>query len=322
LFVAVCAIGQNHPTREQDIEDSRASTSLIVADIRPKLFGDLPPSEKQIYNQIEFSVSAEDKIMNAYASHKGGVRRVTITEAMGRATELNADAFLMEQLYHMPGFLGSYMSYVCAQYQRNYRRYAQGQSASKIAAPYEFAHWSAKDLDEFYADDDVNKARNSALGAAFAFLLAHEVGHHVKGHVDHPTSDLAVRREQESEADAWAIDLLVRKKLNPVDGIIPLLFFYYTDQNPVSREQMSDHPADARRLLRMYEGLSERLPSFKPYLNGVDYDTARKRVDLAISLVKQEISAGEKGRGVPQGEAQTRGSSNSLVGQTDAGLLR
>jgi hypothetical protein len=61
----------------------------------------------------------------------------------------------------------------------------------------------------------------------------------------------------------------------------------------------------------MYEGLSQRLPSFRPYL-GVDYDTARKRVDLAITLVNEEIAAGGKGpNGGPAG-TQGDGGTNSF----------
>jgi hypothetical protein len=316
-LAALGASTQNHPSYETDVENSKANTSLIVADIRPKLFGDLPPSELQTYNQIEFSVSSEDRIMNAYATHKNGARRVVLTEAIGREIELNTDAFLMEQLYHNPGFLGDYMSFVCEHYQVNRKRYSQGLTPSRIPSPYEFAHWTDSDMNEFYSDKDVNKARNIAVGAAFAFLLAHEVAHHIKGHVDHPASTLFGGRTQEEEADSWAIDLLVKKKLNPVDGIIPLLFFYFTDQNPVSNEENSDHPADARRLLRMYEGLSERLPSFKPYLVGQDYDTAKKRVDLALSLVRKEVEAGEKGRGARRAGGQTTSApdSHSLGGE-------
>jgi hypothetical protein len=312
FFVSLSALAQDRPTRQTDIENSRANTSLIIADIRPKLFGNLPPSERLIYDQIQFSVSSDDKIMNAYADRKGGVRRVVLTEAIGRGTELTADAFLMEELYHMPGFLGKYMSFICERYQRNFNRYGQGLTPLRIPSPYEFAHWSDKDMDAFYSDKDISHARNVVVGAAFSFLLAHEVAHHVKDHVDHPTSDLAHRREQETEADAWAIDLLVRKNLNPVDGIIPMLFFYYTDQHPISREAGSDHPADARRLLAMYEGLSKRLPSFKPYLQGVDYDTAKKRVDLSISLVKEEIAAGDSGTNSYPSGSQPPSDSHSL----------
>jgi hypothetical protein len=309
---------QTHALRETDIENSRANTALIVADIRPKLFGDLPPSEHRIYNEIQFSVSPEDKIMNAYATRTAGVRQVILTEAIGRATELNADAFLIEQLYHKPGFLGDYMSFVCEQYQKNYKRYWQGLPASRIPSPYDFAHWSDKDLSDFYSDADVNRTRTIVVGGAFAFLLAHEVAHHVKGHVDHPASNKAEQRQKEVEADSWAIDLLVKKKLNPVDGIIPLLFFYFTDQNPVSAESMSDHPADERRLLAMYEGLSERLPSFKPYfLNGVSYETARKQVDTALELLRTEIEAGEKGRSARRSGSQTASGSYSLTGDND-----
>lgn len=288
LLVPTSTNAKNYPSRKADLEDSRVNIALIIADLRPKLFADLPPAELAIYSEIRFSVSFDDKVINAYATFRAGIRRVILTEAIGRATELNGDAFLMEQLSDQPGFLSSYMSYVSEQYQKNSGRHAEGLARLRIPTPYDFAHWSEKDIDEFYSDSDINAARNVVLSGAFAFLLAHEVGHHVKGHVDHPAADLAGRREQEFEADAWAIDLLVRKKLNPVDGIIPLLFFFYTDQHPVSTERLSDHPADARRLLQMYERLSQRWPSFKPNLLGIDHETVRESVDFGISLIKEE----------------------------------
>ena len=315
LLMAHALVAQTQPTREQDVEDSRASTALIVEDIRSKLFVGLPASEQQIYDQIVFSVSS-DSAINAYATHKGGQRRVVLTEGIGRATELNTDAFLIDQMYHRSGFLGDYMNFVCTRYQSNNKRYSQGLPPNKIPSPYEYAGWTDRDLTNFYADRDINHARNVALGGAFAFILAHEVAHQIKGHVDLPHSSLSLaqRRQNETEADAWAIDLLVKKKLNPVDGMIPLLFFFFTDQHPISDENVSDHPADERRLLAMYQGLSDRLPSFRPYLTGIDYDTARKRVDISIALIKQEIAAGSKPTSATQYGVLTSSGSNSLTG--------
>ena len=297
-LLSSCVVGlprvadaQGYPGRERDAEASRKNTSLIIADIRPKLFGDLPQAEATIYATVRFDVSPEDKIMNAYAYKDAGIRRITFTEAMGRAIELNVDALLMEQVYHKPNFLGEYMYYVCTRYARNNERYAQGLPPERIASPYERGHLSEADWNEFYSDKDVNSARAKLVGGAFAFLLAHELGHHILGHVDHPTNDKEERRSREAAADAWAIDLLLKKKVSPVSGIIPMLFFYYTTRHPVASEVYKDHPADAKRLLAMFEGANERLPSFRASIeaSGQNYEELRRGVTQAIVLIKQEI---------------------------------
>jgi hypothetical protein len=278
---------------QENLEASRTNKSLIVAEIRPKIFGDLPSKEMQIYSEIRFDVSSEDKIMNAMAYRRAGIRRITLTEAMGRGLELNADALLIEQRYRMPRFLGRYMEYVCQQYATNQKRYDAALPPARIASPYELAKFTQADWDAFYSDPGINRKRAEIVGGAYAFLLAHEVGHHVLGHVDDPTRDLPKRRAQESAADDWAINLLIKKQVSPVSGIIPLLFFYYTDQNPISKERGSDHPADVRRLLAMYEGLEKRLPELKAYIvaSGQDYETIHRQVISAIAAVKQEIGA-------------------------------
>jgi hypothetical protein len=289
------ANAQGYPGRESDIEGSRLNTSRIIAELRPKLFGDLPPSAMAVYSMIKFDVSPEDKIMNAYAYMDQGVRRVTFTEAMGRAIELNVDALLMEQLYHKENFMGEYMQYVCSRYATNYDRYAQGLPPLRIASPYERANWRDKDLDEFYSDRDVNSARAKLVGGAFAFLLAHEVAHHVLGHVQNTTKDPEERRRMESAADTWAINLLVTKNVSPVSGIVPMLFFYYTTRHPVASEVYKDHPADVKRMLAMYEGANDRLPSFRASIeaSGQKYEDVQKGLNQAIVLIKQEIKNDE-----------------------------
>jgi hypothetical protein len=281
-----------YPGFDDDLQASKVNTELVIADIRPKLFNDLPRAESEIYQQIHFDVSPDSRVMQAYAWKDGNTRRVTVTEAMGRALKLNVDAFLIEKLYHKQNFLGEYMSYVCSRYQANYPNYAKGLPPSRIKSPYELAHVS---IDDLYSDADVNKSRAQIEGGAFAFLLAHEVAHHILNHVGHPSQSKQEQREREKAADDWAINLLVKKAINPVTGIVPMLFFYYTTRHPISSEPDRDHPADARRLLDMYEGLQNRLPQFRQYIvaSGQSYDNVQKQIQISIKSIQDEIQADE-----------------------------
>lgn len=288
LVLSSVCYGQ-YPGYEEDLHGSITNTELIIADLRPKLFGDLPASESKVYRQIHFEVTPDTQHIQAYAwIDKGGDRRVTVTEAMGRAIKLNVDAFLIEKLTNRKGFLGQYMDYVSSRYVANDQRYARGLASARIESPYEMAHIS---IEKMFSDEDINNARVQIEGGAFAFLLAHEVAHHALEHTDHPTTSKSIQRQRESAADEWAINLLVRKAVNPVDGIVPLLLDYYSTQHAISTESERDHPADAKRLLAMYEGLKVRLPEFRHYISasGQNYSDVQKQVDLAIQAIHDEI---------------------------------
>jgi hypothetical protein len=118
------------------------------------------------------------------------------------------------------------MEYVCTRYQSNKDRYRRGFGPERIQSPYEYAHWSDAQFEDFYSHSDINKTRAVIVGGSYAFLLAHEVAHHIHGDVDKPSKNDAEQRTRESAADDWAIDLLIHKNISPVCGIVPLLFFY------------------------------------------------------------------------------------------------
>jgi hypothetical protein len=293
VFIGVSGVcNAQYPGFADDAQSTKENTEFIIAKLRPKLFSDLPTTQEQIYLQIHFEVSPNTQEMQAYASIDSGIRHVTVSEAMGRAIKLNVDALLIEKLRHKDNFLGQYMSYVCSMYQANYPRYAKGLPPNRIKSPYEIAHVS---VDELYSDTDINKSRDQLVGGAWAFLLAHEVAHHVLGHTDHPSQSKQEQRARERAADDWAIDLVLKHGINPVAGIVPLLFFYYTTQHPISSETDRDHPADARRLLDMYQGLQSRLPQFRQYIvaSGQNYDNIQKQIQISIQAVQDEINAND-----------------------------
>jgi hypothetical protein len=282
---------QSYPGEADDVAGSIASTSLIIAQIRPPLFDDLPKSEAQIYKRIEFNVSDDSHHMIAYASKKNGVRRVTLSEGMGRTIELSADALMIEWHYNKPKFTAEYMNMVFKRAVRNEQKAAQGLAPERIPSPYDFAGWSKSDLEAFISDPQMHLEEMRLFEGAFSFVLAHEVAHHVLGHEDTPAKNDAEQRERETQADAWAIDLMVRKRISPVTGIIPMLLSYTMGLNPINREVESDHPADARRLLEMYEGLNKRLPEFKESIeeSGQSYETVKKEVAQSLAMVRKEI---------------------------------
>jgi IrrE N-terminal-like domain len=287
---------QSYPGQANDVDASVASTSLIIAQLRPLLFNDLPDEELGIYKTIHFEVSPDSHHSSAFASKKNSVRYVTMTEGMGRTIELSSDALIIEWFYNKPGFTSQYMKSVLSLAVENDKRAKQGQTPVHIPAPVDFAGWSRADKDKFGTDAEIHSSEMKLWEGAFSFVLAHEVAHHILGHEDSEADSPADQRQRETDADAWAIDLLVRKGVSPVAGIIPMLFSYELGLTPL--QETGDHPADARRLLAMYEGLSERLPTFKASIqaSGQDYETVRAQVAQGLTLVRQEIDTTRAGK--------------------------
>ena|ERR1700733_7027934 len=58
--------------------------------------------------------------------------------------------------------------------------------------------------------------------------------------------------------------------------------------------------------------------SFQPYLLGGDYETTKKRVDISIALLRQEIAAGENIPSPVGGNSQTPPTSDSLESDADS----
>src|SRR5437763_9932181 len=89
LQLLVVIVACRAQSRLEDLTDAKKTISSYIADIRPKLFSNLPLEEQTIYQKIGFEVLMDDHTLNAWASPD---YRVTVTVAMGRAIEMNTDA--------------------------------------------------------------------------------------------------------------------------------------------------------------------------------------------------------------------------------------
>ena len=69
-------------------------------------------------------------------------------------------------------------------------------------------------------DSAVNTLSLRLRNSAYAFIMAHELGHIVKKHRDYADITMAESRRQEAEADAFALDVLSRASEIPMGAIL------------------------------------------------------------------------------------------------------
>ena len=92
-------------------------------------------------------------------------------------------------------------------------------------------------------------------GDAMVFIMAHELGHLFHGHSANVGLDQS--RQQESEADAFAVELMARMHAPPV-GIV----FYFNMVAPFECPARSTHPMSGTRIERLAAALRANGPLF------------------------------------------------------------
>jgi len=123
------------------------------------------------------------------------------------------------------------------------------------------------------------------------FILAHEIGHHVLGHVSHAPTDLEQSRKQEKAADEWAMHALVKMGELPAGGFAFAVFMLASRGSDIVFEHLETHPAEFRRLDYICEALVKNIRgvskgSFPP---GFDIETFENQMQNLQRQVHAEF---------------------------------
>jgi hypothetical protein len=277
------------PTEAQHQEDLQAfakATKDSIEQIRPALFGNLAGRELSIYNEIEFRVSNNDSVSRAWSAPENGQRIIVIDVGYMRQIYNLAEAYAIEQAANKDVVI-PYIDYVMESWRDH---------ASFVKTPPDFAHF---DFDKILDDPNRSAAFGRVNLAALAFIMAHEVGHHVLGHIDlkpYPT-DKATLREMEISADAWAVKRLENAKphFSPLGGFLPLVFNYYISSSPMAAEHSSDHPADLRRITAVFQAMMDSLPTYKEDIEkqgkslGITYEDFKRFIEEQLESFERQM---------------------------------
>jgi hypothetical protein len=243
--------------RQEDLRDVVKNANKVVDGVREPLFGNLTGAEAKKYKEIVFRVTDKDSLSRAYGYVEHGTPVVEIDEGYFRQISMMAEAQLIEQAQGKLVLI-PYIRYVVLSWR---------EKATFIKDPTRFTNF---DFDTILDKPDGARAWSKMITNAMAFVVAHEVGHHVLGHYDKPRpTDADKLRQMETDADEWAIHRLehATPHFTPLSGVLPLIFDYYITASPIEKESNSTHPADLRRISRMFEAMKAALPDYRDEIN-------------------------------------------------------
>lgn len=273
--------------RQRDLHDVAMQTKKAIELIRPALFDGLTGEELTVYRRVVFRVTENDSLSRAWSGRdENGQRVVTIDVGYARQIYAMAQALMIEQVENKPALI-PYIRYVLQSWQNH---------SSFIKLPPEFVGF---DFDKIMNDPNQALAFGKMNASAMAFIMAHEVGHHVLGHYNNPPpNDLAKLRQLEEDADRWALKCLesAHPHFSPLSGVLPLIFGYYVTANPISVEQTTGHPADLRRIHLLFQEMKNALPAYREDIErdgkpqGINYYQFKDFVERSLAEYEQQLA--------------------------------
>ena len=263
--------------------------------LRELIANGAPAKDRQRILGARINIIDSHDPTKVYASLEAG--RDQITVSLGFASLLYG---IVEAIQTLPDSAAiSYLKYKVSLMKENTRRVQNGQPLLQEKDALEWAGWSLARRSQLDADDAKQAEIQKVFTASLAFVLAHELGHHLLGHGLRPPLDLTDSRAREAAADNWACDALVRVNVGPIAGVYGFLFYLALDDDALKHEGRRTHPAEVRRIDAIVDatiaGL-DRLTIQSDRFNKADVEAMLR--DVANKL-KRAIQGGNGGIDAP-----------------------
>lgn len=208
------------------------------------------PDERAILQETDVRIPMDYDMTRVMAYRDGG-RMIEISFGfLGVLIEL-CDDWILSEYYSAqdPDIYNkyeAYLTYLNGIIDRNERSVGQDPVTPQPFA--DFAGIPAEVAAEIMSRSDAQEYLGALRMAAIAFVLAHEIGHHVLGHLEAPRADTAAEsRARESEADRYAAELTMRVGV-PAFGALPALAIFTAAESDVA-DPDATHPLASCRIL-------------------------------------------------------------------------
>lgn len=262
-IVAVALLTASMPVLAQDLRDQMKQGYFNVARnystmIKPYL----TPSEHEIVGDIRFEYSPS-YVLNAVSFKEGDARKIVVSFGwMALAYDLLV-AYWVSGERQQPKCFEEFIKSVATDVVENGHRKERGTPLKLVPTFGTYVQSGQSACEGITMTDlnnpDVQRLTAISLESALAWVIGHEVAHHVKGHVDsekQPT--LAESRKMEAEADAWSLERAFDIRINPSPAHPVLLFYAMTGMTDHDGEMQSTHPASIRRYANFIDGIIKK----------------------------------------------------------------
>lgn len=256
------AIGQVPSSHAQD-----NSTALAMRDDEMRLVNALldafsevmSEDERAVLNEINVRIPMDYDITRAVAYRDESGRVIEISFGFfGLAIQLSDDEVLADYYAAQdPGIydkLEAYLASLNDAIDRNERT----MSADELPRFASFAGIPEETAAALEAQEEFKSYAANLRTSAIAFVLAHEIGHHVLGHTDLPPPDSPeVSRARESDADRYAAELAMRVGITAFGALPALALFAAAEGETLDPE--ASHPLGTCRILAAMLDTVDRL---------------------------------------------------------------
>jgi hypothetical protein len=210
----------------------------------------MSPDERTILQEIELRIPMDYDLTRVIAYREGG-RVIEISFGFFGTMIEASDNLTLAEYYATqdPDILNKYEAYY--KYLNDaidQNEQSIGESHPKLQHFPEFAGIPAETQEQIMSESEVRDVQVRLELATIAYVLAHEIGHHVLGHVDAPPAATAAEsRERESQADQYAFSLTTRAGFTAF-GALPALAFFEAAEGKAADPDAS-HPLAGCRIL-------------------------------------------------------------------------
>lgn len=209
------------------LQASKYIRDVTQADVRdvvlPILRQGMQPRELEIVDRTEIRIVVDQRIGRVYAyEDANGTPIIEISTGFLSLVGSLIDANLTGRRFGKAELIGPYKEAVSSFLKTSRQVIRDGGTPAPPEPFNKFVGISEAQYSAFWQSREYDDQFSWWMRSALSIVLAHELGHHVFGHLDElETKSLAERRSMEDQADDFAI------RVNWMLGVNPILFSEY-----------------------------------------------------------------------------------------------
>jgi hypothetical protein len=211
---------QDYDQYTRQLADAAHRTWRIV--IKPKFLDAMSDREKAIVDEIDFRFPPE-RGMDAFATEVDGEKIVLVSGGFVAFQEEMISAVVFALKFGLVNRLDEYFRYAAQEALRNAALIRSGQTPRPVPTFNIYAHIPLDRAMQFWQSNEFASAMLNMRIGSLAYVLGHEIGHHVNH--DYKKVTVEKQRERELKADMYAIQIMTKAGLWPVYGMAIMWFF-------------------------------------------------------------------------------------------------